>query len=435
MKQEVALVASAGVAKEEYCSPEFAKLEKERLWPRVWQMACREEELPNTGSFVTYDILNESVLLVRTDSGQIKAYNNACLHRGRRLASGCGLTLMLVCPFHGWKWSLDGANTSVADEHDWNHAIDRSELRLPEFKVGTWGGFVFVNFDPNCEALEEFLVPTQHHLDCLEFSKMRFRWYVTLRVEANWKTAIEAFTESYHTPQTHRQYARYYDERTPSHARGKHGQLTAPPDYTPQFRQGGPKGDMREFVMESIRQQAKDIKSIFTDRDYQAAARILTELPATASYQAAMGKAYEYMAIAAEATGAGFPKMTGQQALDAGFDWTYFPNMVTVHAATASLVFRARPSPDNNPDQCLFDAWSIERFTPGSEPPIERSYFEDWNDFKEVPRFLIDDFINMPEIQRGMKTSGFRASRLNPVQEKPISNLHRVLGGYIDRPP
>src|ERR1700722_14325945 len=108
-----------GVAKEEYCSAEFAQLEKERLWPHVWQMACRVEELPKTGSFTTYDILNESVLLVRTESGQIKAYNNACLHRGRRLATGCGFSMALVCPFHGWKWNLNGANTAVVDEPDW----------------------------------------------------------------------------------------------------------------------------------------------------------------------------------------------------------------------------------------------------------------------------------------------------------------------------
>ncbi|RYG64779.1 hypothetical protein EON77_19310, partial [bacterium] len=75
------------VPKEDYTSVEFAELERKYLWPRIWQVACREEDLPKTGSFVTYEILDESVIVTRTAEGEIKAYNNACLHRGRRLLS------------------------------------------------------------------------------------------------------------------------------------------------------------------------------------------------------------------------------------------------------------------------------------------------------------------------------------------------------------
>jgi phenylpropionate dioxygenase-like ring-hydroxylating dioxygenase large terminal subunit len=421
-----------GIDKSDYLSTELAEAEKQRLWPRIWQIACREEELASPGSFVTYDILDESIILLRTAEHVIKAFNNACLHRGRRLTEGCGRTSRLVCRFHGWKWNLDGTVREVIDRHDWQGSLQDSELRLREYNVATWGGFVFVNLAKNPEPLEQFLDPIPGYLDCIEFDKMRFRWYVTLEIEANWKTAIEAFTESYHVVQTHSQLAPYYDDRSSSHARGKHGQLMFPRDYVPGFRAGGTKGDARKMVVEYVRQQAEDIRSIFTDRDYQAACRVLTEVGPEATYMQAMEKAIGFMAEAANAVGAGFPAATAEQFFNAGFDWTFFPNVVTVFSATSAIWFRARPKADNDPDGCLFDMWSLERMPAGSAPPIVRQYYRDWREFKEIPVFLIDDFKNIPMVHRGMKTQGFAGPRPNPVQESPIANLHRVLHQYID---
>jgi phenylpropionate dioxygenase-like ring-hydroxylating dioxygenase large terminal subunit len=421
------------IDKSEYISRQFAEAERTRLWPRVWQVACREEELPSFGSFVTYDILDESVIIVRTAEDTIKAYNNACLHRGRRLTEGCGRTSRLVCRFHGWKWNLDGTLREIVDAHNWQPPLQDSELHLREFKVATWGGFVFVNLSGAPEPFESFIDPIPAYLDCLEFDRMRFRWYVTLDIEANWKTAIEAFTESYHVVQTHSQLAPFYDDRSTSHARGKHAQLMFPSDYVPGFRAGGTKGDARQMVLEYVRQQAEDIQSIFTDRDYQAASRVLTEVPPEATYMEAMEKAIGFMAEAAIAVGAGFPAATAEQFFNAGFDWTLFPNMVCVFSATSAIWFRSRPRPDNDPDHCLFDMWSLERMPLKTAPPIVRQHYPDWREFKGMPVFLIDDFKNIPMVHRGMKTQGFQGPRLNPVQESAITNLHRVLHEYVDR--
>ncbi len=85
------LVGADGlVPKERYVSQEFLDLEMEKLWPRVWQVACREEELPETGDYLEYTIGDQSILVVRTDPGTIKGYFNTCLHRGTRLADGRG---------------------------------------------------------------------------------------------------------------------------------------------------------------------------------------------------------------------------------------------------------------------------------------------------------------------------------------------------------
>ena len=90
-----------------YFSQEFHDLEVEKLWSRVWQLACHEDELCDVGDYVVYDIARLSFLLVRTgeDPNDIKAYRNACLHRGRKLREQPGkATSILRCSFHGWSW-------------------------------------------------------------------------------------------------------------------------------------------------------------------------------------------------------------------------------------------------------------------------------------------------------------------------------------------
>src|SRR5580658_7116993 len=95
---------------EAYLSEQYARAEKDKLWSKVWQIACRIEELPKVGDYVTYDILDESIIVVRSAPERISAYYNVCQHRGRRLLDGRGQTRQIRCPFHGWMWNLDGKN-------------------------------------------------------------------------------------------------------------------------------------------------------------------------------------------------------------------------------------------------------------------------------------------------------------------------------------
>lgn len=91
-----------------YTSRSFHELEKEKVWSRVWQMACRSENIPEVGDILRYDIADRSYLVVRTAPDVIKAYYNACLHRGRMLREHDGRVNEIRCPFHGFCWELDG---------------------------------------------------------------------------------------------------------------------------------------------------------------------------------------------------------------------------------------------------------------------------------------------------------------------------------------
>ena len=104
-----------------YTSPEFMAREAAELWPTVWQMACRENEIPEAGDYLEYTILDRSVLVVRDRDGDVQAFNNACRHRGTALAVGSGSTECFRCPFHGWTYALDGELMSLPLEWDFEH--------------------------------------------------------------------------------------------------------------------------------------------------------------------------------------------------------------------------------------------------------------------------------------------------------------------------
>ena len=120
-----------------YYDEAFFRAEAEHLWPHVWQMACRLEEIPEIGDYVEYKILSQSVIVVRTKSG-VKAFHNACRHRGVRLVGGQGncKTSGFICPFHGWRWNMDGENTFVFGRQIFDEAVlAQADIKLVPCRV------------------------------------------------------------------------------------------------------------------------------------------------------------------------------------------------------------------------------------------------------------------------------------------------------------
>ena len=137
--------------------PHLLELEYEKLWPHVWQMACRQEEIPNVGDYIEYSIGDQSILVVRSAPGTIKAFHNVCMHRGRALMTGCGNVREFRCVF------TRGGTTSTDRSKRLSTPIPSTRLRscrttLPSRGFGGHlGGFVFINFDREAEPLGEFL--------------------------------------------------------------------------------------------------------------------------------------------------------------------------------------------------------------------------------------------------------------------------------------
>ena len=429
--------------KEAYLSRDFAALEAQRMWPRTWQVACRLEEIAKPGDFVTYDILDESIIVVRTGVDELKAFFNVCQHRGRRLTEGCGRTNAFMCRYHGWTWKLDGSVAKIMSQEDWQGCPDTSneDFRLKEVRVATWGGFVFVNMDPHAEPLAAYLDPMPSYIDCFEFEKLRYRWYKSVRLPCNWKVALEAFNEGYHVAATHPQLLDIAgDDETRSFAMGKHAMFGYPtskrPLGAPSPRTGKPMPeDLRPGLVAFYQEMENTLKAIFTARDNEAVRRLMTEVPADTAPMEVFLKALEFQKEAAIASGAGWPGVTLEQFGKAGTDWHVFPNLVFLMWPDGTLAYRARPDGDNV-GSCIFDIWSLVRYAPGSEPPLQREFYygpDDWktNVVENFGLILSQDFQNMGEVQRGMKSRGFRGARPNPLQESTVANFHRTLHNYL----
>ena len=186
-----------------YYSKAWHDLEVEKLWSKVWQLACLEVEIPNVGDYHVYDITHLSFIIVRTGPDEIKAYRNSCLHRGRKLRTQAGHGAKnLRCAFHGWCWELDGSVKEIPCEWDFPD-MDFDDYGLPEAKVGTWQGFVFINPDRDAEPLADFLGDLGDHFHHLPFTKRFKAAHVAKLMPMNWKVCQEAFMEAYHTVATH----------------------------------------------------------------------------------------------------------------------------------------------------------------------------------------------------------------------------------------
>lgn len=417
---------------EAYTSPDFARREEERLWPRVWQMACREEEIPNAGDFYTYEIIDESISVVRQRDGTIAAFYNVCPHRGRRLTEGCGRMGRFHCKFHGWQWSLDGKPAQVVDREDWGALIKDDEITLTPVRVGSWGGWVFVSMDPDGESLEEFLAPAKEMLDPFEFDKMRYRWRRQIKMPCNWKVALEAFDEGYHVQTTHRQLLANFDDMTYSQAFGRHGMFGYAPTALyglPSPRLGEQKGDVRVGLHEFNREVWETLQATTTE-EMLVAGRRLMELPEQATPFEVYAAFAAFHREESAKNGTPWPDVTVEEQIAAGTDWHIFPNMVFLHQPTNLLGYRARPD-GHDPDSCIFEVYVLERFAEGHAPEVKVETADDWRTV-DWGLILAQDFQNMGAVQKGMKSRGFRGARPNPVQERAVSNMHATLWHYLN---
>ena len=192
---------------ERYFSREFHDLEVEKVWKRVWQMACHVDDIPDVGDHLVYDIAHLSFLIVRDTPDTIRAFHNACLHRGKLLrAEGGRWARELRCSFHGWSWDLDGSLRDIPCRWDFQYPeADDAHLSLPQVQAQVWQGFVFINPDPDAEPLEVFLGDLADHFTLLPYERRSKVAHVAKVLRCNWKVAQEAFSEAYHVVATHPQ--------------------------------------------------------------------------------------------------------------------------------------------------------------------------------------------------------------------------------------
>jgi nitrite reductase/ring-hydroxylating ferredoxin subunit len=413
------------VPRERYLDRDFYEREKDALWPHVWQMACRLEELAAPGDFVEYEICDQSVLVVRQGDGSIKAFENACRHRATQLAlgSGCFHEGQIICPFHGWRWHLDGTSSFVFHAEQFApECLQPDDLQLRECLVDTWGGCVWINMDRDARPLREALAPGAGILDGLGVENMRVKFWKEIILNANWKTAQEAFFEGYHVPRTHPQLWRIGAEATmPAaytvHENG-HGQFVGGSEFASMTA---------DTFIEMMRVLWEGQDAMTLEREVRLFEGLRNKVSPEENFtQAAVAALYEY------AAGAGIPMPPVENAGLWGGGFFLFPNFMMLPMWANALSYRSRPYHDD-PEWCRFEVWSLETYPLGEEPErpvVERYDRDDADHWGLIPR---QDFSNIERQQRGLHTRSFEGMRLATEWERLISNMHEELDRYLRR--
>ncbi|MFW0796694.1 aromatic ring-hydroxylating dioxygenase subunit alpha [Gordonia sp. CPCC 205515] len=433
------LSTAVEIGVEAYISRDYLRAERDKLWTKVWQQVGRVEEIPKVGDFLTYDIMDDSYIIARSAENTIKAYHNVCSHRGRRLVDtpegkreAHGKCRTFVCGFHGWTYDLEGNNTWAAERQDWPEALTPEKTRLPSVQVDTWGGWIWINPDPNCEPLRDYLEPAASLLDPFQLENMRYRWRRWLVFDCNWKIALEAFMETYHVPYTHPEFRAYGTFLGWSRAQGKHSNIgydvpKGMEDNQAKLRVAdGP--DARKSTIDLQNFTWENANTNTTRTLVDAAQRLMDELPEGTPPNEVLA---HWLASARKTDadrGVIWPTVDPQIVAKSGTAWQIFPNFQIGHALNNMLCYSARPYGDD-PDKCYFEAAVYELFPEGEEPQTEWEYTpENSPDWRTV---LPQDFSNMAAVQKGIKSRGFSGCKPNPYRERSVVNLHHNLAEYM----
>jgi phenylpropionate dioxygenase-like ring-hydroxylating dioxygenase large terminal subunit len=393
-------------------------------------MACRLEQIPKVGDWVEYSNLGKSVIVVRTRDG-VKAYHNACRHRGVQLAQGHGNCEVqgFICPFHGWRWNIDGKNTFVYGRHMFSERqLNQADVALVPCRVELAVGCAFINFDDKAPSLYECIGPLLDRMEAHNFSKMRAEWWFATVLPANWKTAMEAFMEGFHVMKTHPQlqyalpslYNSLYGQET-----GGIGQQTNP----------------NLSVRENLAAHYKHFQILNEGMAGQVHAKELeimgqlldVELPEDPNQAITTwyGIVQDQITKKLRARGEPVPDLNSVAVSDPLQAVEFlFPHYFVLPIFSNSASYRVRPL---SPESCLFELWSLTFYPEGEEPeapqaPVMLAY--DSDKFPPIPR---QDYSNIPRQQKGLHAQGFEYMRLAKDEEGLISNYERLIDGYIDR--
>ena len=187
-----------------YTDPAIFEREREAVFGRTWQFACHASALKRAGDFVAFAIGKVPHLAVRDRQGAVRCYHNVCRHRAHGLAEGCGNRAFIVCPYHGWRYDLDGRLRSAPGE-DRVPGFDRSTIALSEVRAEVFCGFVFVNLDAGAAPMAHWYPGVEQELRAFvpDIEALAPVSHVVVEEACNWKVSVENYSECYHCRLTH----------------------------------------------------------------------------------------------------------------------------------------------------------------------------------------------------------------------------------------
>jgi nitrite reductase/ring-hydroxylating ferredoxin subunit len=422
-----------------YTSAEFFEREVEKLWPKVWQLACLEQDIPKVGDSIVYDIVDWSFIIVRTAEHEIKGFYNSCLHRGRQLRindSAAASVPEFRCPFHGISWNLDGTLKQIplAFEWDLGHAKP-DEFCLPEVRVDTWDGFVFMNMDHDAGPLADFVGGLADHFERWPFAGRWKAAHVAKIMPANWKVTAEAFLESFHVVATH-----------PQMFAGLLGGDGSSCEYD---IYGGGDANFNRMILNGpmpnpnlpyeVTEQDL-IDEMFFRGGVQTENGDSTTVEAPADGPASTAKtAREFIAASGvKGSAGGIPYQGGPATVveqTSSIQYFLFPNMFPW---AGSIFYRFRPLGHSH-EKSIMECMLLVGQPEGAErpPAVPIHWLTEEQDWTEAPELgplaeiFNQDSANIPYVQKGLKAAGVPSLTLTTYGDSRIRHMHHLLDQYL----
>jgi len=182
---------------EAYCSPELHALEVREIFEKSWLCVGREEYVPNTGDYFTIDVMGEPVIVVRGKDGRVRALNSACRHRYMPVVEGRGNAKRFTCPYHAWTYALDGRLIGAPHMEE-SQVFDPAKCGLPQYRLESWMGFLFVNLDDAAAPLQPVMASVERAVANYRIGEQIEIFHYEKEWAGNWKLSGENSMEYYH---------------------------------------------------------------------------------------------------------------------------------------------------------------------------------------------------------------------------------------------
>jgi phenylpropionate dioxygenase-like ring-hydroxylating dioxygenase large terminal subunit len=187
-----------------YHDAEFFAAEKKAFLRAAPQVVCHQSDIPQPGDWQSLEYLGESVIVIRGDDGEVRAFANVCRHRGSRLVDGTsGCAKVLTCPYHAWSYARDGRLVGVPHRAEYP-GLQTEQLGLVPVALENWRGFLFVTLEPGVPPVAEMMAPYEDEVAPYRFEELKALAPVRLRQRAlNWKTIADNYSDGLHIPVGH----------------------------------------------------------------------------------------------------------------------------------------------------------------------------------------------------------------------------------------
>jgi nitrite reductase/ring-hydroxylating ferredoxin subunit len=423
---------SVEIDKDRFLSPEWAKVELEKVWKKVWQFAVLEDEIPEVGDYAVYEIGHESVVLVRAAPDRIRGFVNACLHRGRKLATGAGHAERFQCAFHGFSWNIDGSFCGMPCPWDFPD-VQADDFGLPEVRVDTWRGFVFVNFDPDAVSLAEYMGSfAEYYIWPLEERCKAL--HIATVLPCNWKVAQDAFIEAHHLAATHPQTLGWNGD-----ANTQYDATVAEPHWSRLINvQGVPSPYVSGYSEQEIVDAFYESRAFYNASTGRDLVGEPPKVPEGMTAREVLGQ--QMRDQLEETTGRDYSDASDSELLDA-IQYLLFPNFHPWGGVKSNIVYRWRPN-GIDPDSCIFELIYMAAY-PLDQPkpkPVPVRWVEAGTMFADLPELGLigpifdQDMFNLPFVQEGLKASRKQTILLARYQESRIRHFNQTLDTYMAAP-